>query len=100
VTGPVVVVTRDVTRDPLRVEWFEDENGYYAEDPLAWIEFHRLRDTWRGQAGRNAPPEVTLMASRILLDLSCDSEVSVSHLATHYVAEPGAPLEPIPGRAA
>jgi hypothetical protein len=96
--SPIVVVSRDVSRDPLRIEWFEDEAGYYARDPLAWVEFHRARDTWKGHASRNAPPEIALAASRILLDLSCDTEVSVSHLATHYVSEPGAPLEPIPPR--
>lgn len=99
-TGPVVTVTRDDTRDPLRIEWFEDEAGYYAGDPLAWIEYDRGRDTWRGHAGRNAPREVALTASRVLLDLSCDAEVSVRYLATHHVPEPGAPLEPIGGTSA
>lgn len=98
--APIVIVTGDPDRDPLRIEWFETEDGYYVGDPVAWVEFHRARDTWKGHAGRNAPPEVALTASRILLDLSCDAEVSVSHLATHRVPEPGAPLEPVNGRAA
>lgn len=98
--APVVVVTGDTTRDPLRIDWYEDEDAYYAQDPLAWVEFHRSRDMWRGHVDRNAPQGVTLTASRILADLSCDSEVTVSHLATHRVAEPGAPLEPIQGSAA
>lgn len=91
----VVIVSRDKTRDPLRIEWFENEDGYYVGDPVAWIEYDRGRDTWRGHAGRNAPRGVVLDASRVLLDLSCDAEVSVRHLATHYVPEPGAPLEPV-----
>lgn len=99
-TSPIVVVTGDDTRDPLRIDWFEDENCFYAGDPSAWIEFHQPRDTWRGEAGRYARPESTLAAARILLDLALDGEASVYQLATHFVPEPGAPLEPIPGRSA
>lgn len=99
-TSPIVVVTRDDTRDPLRIEWFESESDYYAEDPVAWIEFHRGRDTWIGKAGRHARPETSLAAARALLDLALDGEASVYQLATHFVSEPGAPLEPIPRRAA
>jgi hypothetical protein len=97
-TCPVVLVTRDETRDPLRVEWFEDEAGYHAGDPLAWLEFDPVRDVWVAKKGRNARPETSLAAARLLLDLVLDPEASVYQLATHFVAEPGAPLEPIPPR--
>jgi hypothetical protein len=100
VTEPVVVVTRDSTRDPLRIDWYEDETGYWAEDPLVWLEFDPGRDVWLAKAGRNARPETSLTAARVLLDLVLDPGASVYQLATHFVAEPGAPLEPIPGRAA
>lgn len=96
----VVLVTRDDTRDPLRIEWFEDEAGYYAGDPLAWLEFDPRRDVWVAKAGRNARPETSLAAARALLDLVLDPEASVYQLSTHFVPEPGAPLEPIQGRVA
>lgn len=95
---PVVLATRDETRDPLRVEWFEDEAGYYAEDPLAWLEFDPARDVWVAKKGRNARPDTSLAAARLLLDLVLDPDVSVYQLATHWAPEPGAPLEPIPPR--
>jgi hypothetical protein len=100
VNAPVVLVTRDDTRDPLRIEWFEDENGYYAEDPLAWLEFDPMRDVWVAKKGRNARPETSLAAARLLLDLVLDPGVSVYQVSTHWVSEPGAPLEPLPRSAA
>lgn len=94
-TSPIVLITRDDTRDPLRIEWFEDQNGYYTEDPVAWIEFDPWRDKSSSDFKPNARTESKLAAARILLDLTLDPEASVYQLATHFVPKPGAPLEPI-----
>lgn len=97
--APVVVVTRDVSRDPLRIDWYEDEGAYYTQDPLAELEFDPAKDVWVARKGRNARPDTSLAAARLLLDLVLDPQASVYHLATHFVPEAGAPLEPIPAGA-
>lgn len=99
-TAPIVVVSRDDTRDPLLIEWFENENGYYNEDPVAWVSFDPVRDEWTARAKRHAQGDTRLSAARLLLALVLDSQANVTRLATHRTPEPGAPLEPIPGRAA
>lgn len=99
-TSPIVVVTGDDTRDPLRIEWFEDEAGWYLNDPVAWLEFDSRQPVSSSNAKPNARTESRLAAARVLLDLELDAEASVYQLATHFVPEPGAPLEPIPGRSA
>jgi hypothetical protein len=100
VSAPIVVVTRDATRDPLLIEWFEDENGYWTEDPIAVVQFDPWRDVWSAWAKKNARTETRLAGARTLLALVLDAGAEVRGLATHYVPEPGAPLEPIPGRVA
>lgn len=99
-SSPVVLVTRDDTRDPLLIEWFENEDGYYAEDPLAAVEFDPWRDVWTAWAKKNAQTETRLLVARTLLALVLDAGEDVQRLATHYVSEPGAPLEMVPGRVA
>jgi hypothetical protein len=100
VTSPVVIVSRDDTRDPLTIEWFEDENCFYCEDPLAVVEFDPWRDVWTAWAKKNARTETRLLAARTLLALVLDAGENVRKLATHYVPELGAPLEPVRGSAA
>ena len=99
-SAPIVVVTRDATRDPLLIEWFENENGYYTEDPLAVVEFDPWRDVWTAWAKSNARTETRLTTARTLLALVLDAGAEVRGLATHYVPEPGAPLEPLAGSVA
>lgn len=92
----VVIVGRD-SRGRTVVEWFLDEAAYYAGDRMAKLvandslDVHPLRDVDSGLARRIATLFITLVDA---------PDWDVSFVATHTVAEPGAPLEPIPGRAA
>lgn len=93
-TAPIVVVTEDSQRRTV-VEWFEDEDGYYSGDPLA-----RLVADHELHAGRHLRISTAHNVAHTWLLLLQLPGHDVTYLATHTVAEPGAPLEHIPGRAA
>lgn len=93
-TSPIVLVTQDSQRRTV-AEWFESEDGYYNGDPLArLVAGHELR------AGRNVQVSTAQDVAHAWLLLLQLPNHDVTYLATHTIAEPGAPLEPIPGRAA
>jgi hypothetical protein len=101
VTSPAaVLVTRDDTGQALKVEWFETEQHYYREDPLAALTFDIGHSVWWGKSFRPTGSTLGLLVAVTLRKLTEDPWADVSQLSTHFVSEPGAPLEPIVERAA
>jgi hypothetical protein len=100
VTGPVVLVTRDQYGNQTKIEWFEDENRFYDADPLAALTFDAAVSVWWGKSFRPTGSTLGLLIAVTLQMLTEDPWADVSFLATHTISEPGAPLEPIPGRSA
>lgn len=90
-TSPVVVVTRDSLGRPV-ADWYETEDGYYTGDPIATATLDVLH------IRRNCPLDTASVVWRLYAGTSFEDAAAV--LATHTVVEPGAPLEPIQGRAA
>jgi hypothetical protein len=94
VTGPVVLVTRD-SRDRPGITWYEDEIGFYDGDPVAWV---------TGGGALHISPHASVEAGEAAKEAHSVVRDSVSpdlsRFATHVEPEPGAPLEPIPGRSA
>ena len=92
-TAPVVVFTRDSQDRPV-VDWYETEDGYYSSDPIATATVDVLH------VRRNCPPETASQVFRLYNEGAAGFAVAASVIATHRVAEPGAPLEPIAGSVA
>lgn len=88
-TSPIVLVTEDSQRRTV-VEWFESEDCYYTGDPLA-----RLVAAHELQAGRHVQVSTAHDITHAWLLLLQLPNHDVTYLATHTVAEPGAPLERI-----
>jgi hypothetical protein len=93
VSAPIVVVTRD-TVGRIVADWYEDEDGYYTGDPIATATHDVVH------VRRNCPPDTASQVFRLYHEGPAGFGVSASVIATHTVSEPGAPLEPIPGRVA
>jgi|ERR1044072_5067623 hypothetical protein len=98
-TGPVVLVTRD-GQDRTVVEWFENEDGWHVGDPIAVVQFDAARGAWSARSGRHVRPETSLQVAATVWMLAQEPHTDVSGMATHTCSKPGAPLEPVPGRAA
>jgi hypothetical protein len=94
VNAPVVTVTRD------EVRIFEDERHFYLGAASVVLEFNREHSVWTGTTLRFTTRPVQFEAELALWRLTRNPWTDVSDQATHYIPEPGAPLEPIPGRAA
>lgn len=95
-TPPVVVVTRDTSGQPLKIEWFEDEHRAYDRDPMLEHEFKTRKNAnvWVSVSWRNTLEYRPLIAP--LLDrLAVNPFASVDDFETHHWPEPGAPLEPV-----
>lgn len=93
-TSPIVLITRDSLNRTV-VEWFESEDCYYTGGPLArLVAGHEL------QAGRHVQVSTAHDIAHAWLLLLQLPQHDVTYLATHTRPEPGAPLEPIPWRAA
>jgi hypothetical protein len=99
VSAPIVVVTRDATGQPVKIEWFEDERRAYAREPMLVHELNTLSNVWWFVSLRNTldyKPWIEPLVER----LTENPYANVDEFETHRWSEPGAPLEPIPGRAA
>lgn len=93
-TSPIVLITQDSQRRTV-VEWFESADGYCNGDPIA-----RLVAAHELHVGRNVQVSTAHDIAHAWLLLLQLPNHDVTYLATHTRPEPGAPLEPIPGRAA
>lgn len=100
VTSPVVAVTRDLSGLNTRLSWCETEQRYYLDGVAVQMTFDEAHSVWSGVSLRPSTREVGVSAARALTLLARNPWADVSDLFTHELAEPGAPLEPIPGRAA
>lgn len=92
-TTPVVLVTQDSRRRTC-VDWFEDEDSYYA----GWRLAHLVAGDTLLASPRYIRPETAQQIADVFVALVETPDRDVSFVATHTVAEPGAPLEPVPGR--
>lgn len=91
---PVVIVSRD------RVRIFEDEQHFYLGGPSVVLTFDPGHNVWTGTTLEFTTRPVQFEAELALWRLTRNPWTDVSDQATHYVPEPGAPLEPLPGRTA
>ena len=90
--NPIVLVTQDSCGRTC-INWFEDENGYHALDPLASIVAAR-----HIEAGRNVTLRTANQVADTWLLLLQVPAYDVSYLATHTVSD--GVLEPVPEVAA
>jgi hypothetical protein len=93
VSAPIVVVTRD-SQGRTVADWYEDEDGYYTGDPIATATYDVVH------VRRNCPTETASQVFRLYHEGPAGFGVAASVIATHYVSEPGAPLEPLAGSVA
>lgn len=96
-TTPVVVITRSAAGEMRTIEWFEDERRAYAGDPFRRMTFNPVTHVWSGRSLRKHRfgLQVDWQAAVTLWRLTQNPWADVSDVATHTVAEPGAPLDPI-----
>ena len=99
-SSPIILVTQDQHGNNTKIEWFEDERRYYDQDPLAALTFDAGPCVWWGKSHRPTGSTHGLLIAVTLQMLTEDPWADVSFIATHYVPEPGAPLEPVPEVAA
>lgn len=99
-TAPIVVVTRGLDGYASKALWFEDEAAFYDGNPTLVMEFNRASCAWSYVSLRISSPALRLRAAHVIERLERTPWTDMAFAATHTVAEPGAPLEPIPGRAA
>lgn len=93
-TAPVVVVTRDTSARPVKVEWFETERHAYAGDPMLVQEFNPASGVWWYMSLRNTLDYKPLIEP-VVARLSDNPWASLDDFETHHWPEPGAPLEPV-----
>lgn len=92
-TPPIVVVTRDSNGRTV-ADWYETEDGYYVGDPIATAGYDVVN------IRRNCPVDVASEVFRLYGMGMAGFAAAAEKAATHFAPEPGAPLEPIPGRSA
>lgn len=86
VNVPVVVVTQDGEGRTV-ADWYENEDGYYVDDPIATATLDVLH------IRRHCPLDTASVVWRLYAGPSFAEAAAA--LATHTVAEAGAPLEPV-----
>lgn len=98
-TAPVVIVSRDSRGYAVKVEFYEDETAYYNGERTVLMVFEPGA-AWVFRVDRRASLRLGWRATRVVIRLRTNPWLSLADVDTHTVPEPGAPLEPIPGRAA
>lgn len=99
-TSPIVLITRDRNEQAVFLGFCEDEAAYYWSGSAIVLNFDTDHNLWWGKTLRQTEPVVRFEASLAMWRLTRNPWTDVSDQVTHEIAEPGAPLEPIPGRAA
>jgi hypothetical protein len=77
------------------MSWFEDEHRYYHEDPAVILTLDPVHLVWWGRTYRPTPRAMTPSVGEAFRRLANFPTSDVSDLVTHFVSEPGAPLEPV-----
>jgi len=84
-----VLVSRDNDGQAVKVEWFETEDHWYLGDPMATASYDTVLIC------RQCPVHVASDVFRLYGMGKAGFAAAADKVATHMVAEPGAPLEPI-----
>lgn len=96
---PVVLVSRDEFGFAIKVACYENETAFYAGERSVLMEFEAGAG-WVFVAERPTSLRLGWRAAMVVKRLRANPWLSLKNVDTHYVPEPGAPLEPNPGRAA
>lgn len=96
---PVVTVTRDSDGYAIKVEFYENETAFYNGDRSVLMVFEP-GCPWVFRPERRTSLRLGWRATKVALRLQANPWRSLTGVDTHIVPEPGAPLEPIPGRVA
>jgi hypothetical protein len=89
-----VIVTRDTSGQPIKIEWFETEHQAYVGDPMLVHEFNPSSNVWWSASLRNTLDYKQLIAP-LVVRLTENPFANVDEFETHRWPEPGAPLEPV-----
>lgn len=81
-----------------KVSWFEDEQHYYDGQPTVVLTLDPVQHLWWGRSYRPTTRVMTPSVGEVFRRLANFPDSDVSDAVTHVVAEPGAPLEPVPVR--
>lgn len=84
--------------EPTRISFYEDERQAYERDPFIVLTFDP--PVWHGKSLRITDRGIRVPAAKALWWLTQYPWSDPNRFATHTIAEPGAPLEPVEGRAA
>lgn len=84
---PVVLVQAD------EVAFYPDEASYYNHEPAIVLKFED--NAWHGRTFHPSSPATKRAVFRAWRRLTRNPWADVTDLATHSVAEPGAPLQPV-----
>ena len=98
--SPVVLVSRTPDGYASRAVWFENEAAYYDDAPTLLMEFNRERHAWSYTPLRTSSRRLGLRAAHVMGRLERTPWTAMAFAETHWVPEPGAPLEPVPEVAA
>jgi hypothetical protein len=82
-------------RTPDRVSWFGSEQDYYDGRPTFEMRFDQRQTLWYGQSFHPTTKAMTPSVGEAFRRLGQFPTSDVSDLVTHFVSEPGAPLEPV-----
>lgn len=99
-TAPVVAVTRDHNGFNTKLSWCESEHRYYWDGVAVELTFDADKNLWWGVTVRASSRWLGSHAALTFAVLTENPWADVTDLCTHNLPEPGAPLEPIHGRAA
>lgn len=96
----VVLVSRDRHGVATRIEWFESEHRAYDRDPIVVQAWDYDRQGWWTTSRRPTNVPFAALIAEVAVRLAENPWADVSDVETHCFPEPGAPLEPTPGKAA
>lgn len=97
---PIVVVTQGSHGYTIKVEWFENERAFYADAVTLVMQLDEAAGVWWYLPKRVSSDELGTAAVKVIEVFEACPWTDVSRFATHFVPEPGAPLEPVPEVAA
>lgn len=94
-SGPVILVTQDSDGTNIGMAFAEEERDFYANGPAVVLTFDAEHNLWWGTTLRMHSPEVRFEVDVAMWRLTRNPWTDVSDMATHWIPELGAPLEPI-----
>jgi hypothetical protein len=100
VTGPVIASARNEAGETDWLGWCESERDYYTHGAAIEVKFEHSVNLWWSRSLRLHSRPLGAAAARAFRWLTNSPSADAYQFATHVLPEPGAPLEPIEGRAA